>query len=52
LFDAIQRFDKVWDSLEAALNEMTRTREHLNKIADMAGDVEVWFRLREIFFVA
>jgi hypothetical protein len=43
-----QRFDKVWDNLEAVINKMQRTRELLKKIADMAGDDEVCFRLHEI----
>jgi hypothetical protein len=42
------RFDKVQDSLEAAINEMQRTRELLKKIADMARDDEVCFRLHYI----
>jgi tRNA G26 N,N-dimethylase Trm1 len=43
-----QRFNKVQDSPEEAINEMKRTRELLKKIADMAGDDEVYFRLHEI----
>jgi hypothetical protein len=42
-----QRFDKVRDTLEPTINEMKRTRELLKKIADMAGDDEVCFRLYE-----
>jgi hypothetical protein len=43
-----QWFHKVRDSLVATINEMQRTRELLNKIADMAGDDEVCYRMHEM----
>jgi hypothetical protein len=43
-----ERFEKVWDNLEVAINEMQRTREILKKIVDMAGNDEVCFSLHDI----